>query len=457
MKIKGKQFPATYLGISFRRTIRVADNEDTSDLPPDLGTFPLYAVDTYKNKLPESISEKGGVFFPMYQREAMWINFTSSNPFAVRVFVGGVNAISGDPMVETEDTILRRLKLVEQHSSIQDYLVTSKQHWLDGIADEDGKVRQFVAMSVGSGYSAEVQVTGEEYIRGMQFEITPAGHRKLELSKPRKKSEGLREEWERRNDKGRCRQFFIKSLAGKSIAVDMELERTVGELKLIVEEREAVPYDDQHLRYQGPPLQDHITLTDAGIKGGETLNLTILLRGGGGEMGIAAGGLIKQSIIRDTYDSGVWDRSLTTLFNVQILDSATFSQITGQDPPPTPITAETYAENDLPYFQLYDEKPSGLKGSFDGLKSVNQIDKKNPETKAESIAEVSKSHNHLVITLGARNPARPFRTVTEEKSTAAQQSTSHASDNEYKDDVDKDSDEDFEYEGEDLCQGFYDV
>ncbi|KPM42495.1 hypothetical protein AK830_g4071 [Neonectria ditissima] len=44
------------------------------------------------------MAKKGGVFFPLYQREAMFITFNAvNNIFALRLFVGGVNALSGVP------------------------------------------------------------------------------------------------------------------------------------------------------------------------------------------------------------------------------------------------------------------------------------------------------------------------------------------------------------------------
>ena len=54
------------LGISFRRTIRVPDNDGTVDLPPDMGSFPLYKVKDYKDKLPENMVQKGGLFMPIH-------------------------------------------------------------------------------------------------------------------------------------------------------------------------------------------------------------------------------------------------------------------------------------------------------------------------------------------------------------------------------------------------------
>lgn len=85
----------------------------------------------------------------------MWINFHSSDPFAIKIYVGGVNAVSGEPARETGATLIRRMKLLEQKQNIQDYVVAPSQLWLDGIASSDGTVRQFVAMPLGSGYSVE--------------------------------------------------------------------------------------------------------------------------------------------------------------------------------------------------------------------------------------------------------------------------------------------------------------
>jgi hypothetical protein len=37
----------------------------------------------------------------MYQREAMWMSFKSDKPSAVKISVGGVNALTGLPQNET--------------------------------------------------------------------------------------------------------------------------------------------------------------------------------------------------------------------------------------------------------------------------------------------------------------------------------------------------------------------
>ncbi|KAK6078582.1 integral membrane protein [Seiridium cupressi] len=161
------------LTLTLVRTIRVPDNQDTNLVPPGLGHFPLFKVQDYADKMPSEMAAKGGLFFPMYQREALEINFSALRPFALKVYVGGVNAVSGLPMRENEQTRQKRLKMLKDGKQIQDYMVVPGQTWLDGIMSEDGKFRQFIAKPKGSGFSVEAQATGEEKMGGMQIEIIP--------------------------------------------------------------------------------------------------------------------------------------------------------------------------------------------------------------------------------------------------------------------------------------------
>lgn len=67
------------LHITFERTIRVPDNQQTSYLPPDLGTFPLKPVSKFTSKLCPSMAAKGGVFFPMYRKSSSVNSLLHSN------------------------------------------------------------------------------------------------------------------------------------------------------------------------------------------------------------------------------------------------------------------------------------------------------------------------------------------------------------------------------------------
>ena len=125
--------------MSFERTPRMPDDNRLHQLPGSLGSYDLFSVEACSSHLPKNISESGGLFFPMWQREAMWLNFKpKQHKWAVRVFIGHINTISGRAIEETTD------KNAEEKQ--QDYIVIPGQRWLDGICVAPGVVRQFVAM-----------------------------------------------------------------------------------------------------------------------------------------------------------------------------------------------------------------------------------------------------------------------------------------------------------------------
>src|SRR5687767_9908440 len=101
----------------------------------------------------------------------MWINFTchQQQDYMIKIYVGNVNAVSGEPAIETAATKLRRQQNKATNKSLQDYVVVPGQLWLDGIANSDGTVRQFVAMPFGSGHSVEHQITGQDAAGGIQI------------------------------------------------------------------------------------------------------------------------------------------------------------------------------------------------------------------------------------------------------------------------------------------------
>lgn len=66
--VLANQDQSSKVEISFQRTVRVPDNKKASCLPPDLGRFPLYKVKEFKNTLPSSVAERGGIFLPIYRK-----------------------------------------------------------------------------------------------------------------------------------------------------------------------------------------------------------------------------------------------------------------------------------------------------------------------------------------------------------------------------------------------------
>ncbi|HEY5867234.1 MAG TPA: hypothetical protein VI542_17065, partial [Candidatus Tectomicrobia bacterium] len=86
-------------GVTFQRTLRVPDDDRVYHLPPGIGTFPVLRVEDYADRVPPAWHQHGGVFLPLYQREALWLGWQGANwkPHAVKVGVGRVNAITGGP------------------------------------------------------------------------------------------------------------------------------------------------------------------------------------------------------------------------------------------------------------------------------------------------------------------------------------------------------------------------
>ncbi|MBV1796279.1 hypothetical protein [Siccirubricoccus sp. G192] len=156
--------PDAVLRVSFQRTLRVPDDAGEYHLPPGLGAFPLRAVDDLPaDLLPEDWRRRGGVALPMWQSEACWLSFSSPSgyPMAVKIAAGKVNAITGKPWTNELDF------------ARQDYLEVPGQPWIDGFCVAEGIIRQFVAMPLGQGYTAEEQITGAAEHGGLQLLVHP--------------------------------------------------------------------------------------------------------------------------------------------------------------------------------------------------------------------------------------------------------------------------------------------
>ncbi|RYO85982.1 hypothetical protein DL762_004954 [Monosporascus cannonballus] len=72
----------------------------------------------------------------------MWIELSSATPFMIKIYCGGVNAVSAERHSEDPSTKFRCLKLNMDKGNIQDYIVAPEQLWVDGIATESGIVRR---------------------------------------------------------------------------------------------------------------------------------------------------------------------------------------------------------------------------------------------------------------------------------------------------------------------------
>ena len=291
-----------HFGVGFQRTLRIPDDGKDYPLPPGLGRFPVCRVEDYKDRVPSNWLEHQGVFIPMYQREALWLNFTAAHwrPNAVKIAIGKINAITGK---EWNHTL---------HADEQDYIICPDQPWLDGINDGEGFIRQFVAMPLGMGYTVEGQVTGREEFGGVQIIVFDPKPGKFPDEPPKYERDRADE--------------ITGSFSFEGIAFSM-----------------------------APAAASF----------------------GGSEMGLGAGGKMRQKIYPDNYGIETWDESNFGRVYVHIVNSMMYREITGKEPPTTPVTARTYTESGFPWFDLYDEEKQTAKASgiLSKVKSVKDMDK----------------------------------------------------------------------------------
>ena len=115
-------------------------------------------------------------------------------------------------------------------------------------------------------------------------------------------------------------------------------------------------------------------------------------------MGLAAGGKMKQKIYPDPHGRDIWDENNFGRVYVHIVNSMMYREITGKEPPNTPVTAKTYAQYGLPWFDLYDDKlgdiavPEELKN----VKTVKELDNEKGYTSQQDDESIDVPEDKIV-------------------------------------------------------------
>jgi hypothetical protein len=162
--------PDAETDLVLQRTLRVPDDGKPYPLPAGLGQLPLRHLEDFEASLPRRWRDRGGIVTPMWPGEAMWLAFDVRYPCAIKIGTGKINVLNGRRWSE-------RLSASEQ-----DYLVAPPQPALDGYRTREADVvRQFVAVPLGRGYSAEEQITGKAAHGGIQIVLHPMQSARYEL------------------------------------------------------------------------------------------------------------------------------------------------------------------------------------------------------------------------------------------------------------------------------------
>ena len=79
-------------------------------------------------------------------------------------------------------------------------------------------------------------------------------------------------------------------------------------------------------------------------------------------------------IVKDKHRMETWDSDSTLAFNIQIINSTMFRQITGHNPPPSPINEATYRALSLTFYQLVGVDDSKNLPEMGRRRSTRQMD-----------------------------------------------------------------------------------
>jgi hypothetical protein len=164
-------------------------------------------------------------------------------------------------------------------------------------------------------------------------------------------------------ERGLIRQFVAMPLGeGWSVEEQLTGEAAHGGLRILV-----CPMKREVFERRFPEVPEGIAWLDAGMPCAAPASAP--------DMGLAAGGRMRQEIYEDPFDFADWDRAARSRCFVHIADSATWCGITGDRPPTRPPSARDYSRIGLPWFEYYDADAEALDGAarLGEVKSIAEI------------------------------------------------------------------------------------
>ena len=250
---------------------------------------------------------------------------------------------------------------------------------------------------MGSGYTVEGQVTGEEKFGGIQIEVTPSYRKRgcvfwymaencrsrktvipedstprgqsldegstIYMGLPRSRPAELRDFLELREQLAEIDCLALNAVMPVTKQRSLDIPSRISHQLSRVSD---VQYDicyESNISSSALEVVPHDASTSCQIQ------LEV--------MGLAAGGKLIQDLVVDQNPSYIWNTSRTRLINLHIFSPASFEAVTHIVPPETPITARAYADAGLPFYVIEEDAENRLDGSvtLGTVKSVSQMDK----------------------------------------------------------------------------------
>lgn len=303
--------------IRFHKTLRIPDDNKKYPLPPDLSLFPLHHTDDFAHNLPTSWKEHGGVFLPMHQSEAMWVSFHSKWPFAVKMAAGKINAVSGE-------------------------------NWTNELQNNFKPNPVLNALRQGN---KQEEITAEH-----DYMVVP--------SQPWLDGFNV--------GKGVIRQFVAVPLdSGYTVEEQLTGSAEHGGLQFIV-----YPMKKEEWLKIEPKFGGVLRCVSANMLCASASASSSSYDSP--DMGMGAGGFIKQEISMDKYGFDKWDTSQHQRVFVHLLNSLEYKKITGLENPNKPLCPNVYKSYNYPWFDYYSED-NALSGSnkLSKIDSIGSLDIKN--------------------------------------------------------------------------------